>query len=347
MLKFSKKVIALLLVAMLVMASVVGCAKDKKEALNEDAVLMTIDGVEVAAGVVNFYVRYQQSLMEPVYGNYLGDSVWTQEKEDGVTYGDSMKQAIMDLLQEAYIVASHASEYKVELTKDEETLIESVVKEFEKANKKADLKKVSGSDKYSKEYLEIFTLSHKVGEIIRQDIDTNVSADDEAQKRLRYVAFEKTTVKDGATVDLEGKDLEKVKKEAAAFLKGAKANGSLEAYAKEKEKESTTFTFDKESTGLDTAIITKADAMKENEFAEVIDTDDAYYVVQLESEFDSEATDAAIEEVLESRGETKYQETIKAWKESAKIKVNEKVWAQINLDDIKVNFKNMDDGSEG
>lgn len=345
MLKFSKKVVALLLVAMLVIISAVGCAKEKEEALDESAVLMTVGDIEVTAGVVNFYTRYQQSLIESVYASYMGEDVWTMEMEDGVTYEESMKEAIIELLQETYILAGHAADYNVSLTEEDLAAVDAAVAEFEKENKENVREKVSASKENIVEYLKAFTLGKKVGEYMKKDIDLEVSRDEAAQKRLRYVVYSKTTVQDGATVDLSDKEIKELKKEAEAFLKGAKANGSLEAYAKETETESTAFTFDADTSGLDKAIITAADALKENEFAALMDVEDGYYVVQLESEFDSDATDKEIKNILKERGQERYNELLEQWKKEVKITVNEELWAKISLDALKVNFKNMDEGT--
>ena len=58
---------------------------------------------------------------------------------------------------------------------------------------------------------------------------------DKTQKRMRYVAYEFEKTENGKTIKNDKKEL---KKEAQALLEDAKANGSLDAYCKEKEVES-------------------------------------------------------------------------------------------------------------
>ena len=81
---------------MLAITSLVGCASKEPEALDESAVVMTIGDAKVTAGMMNFYVRYQQSLVESVYQSYLGDDVWRQEVEDGKTYEETMIDTILE-----------------------------------------------------------------------------------------------------------------------------------------------------------------------------------------------------------------------------------------------------------
>ena len=65
--------------------------------------------------------------------------------------------------------------------------------------------------------------------------------------------------------------------------------------------------------------------------------DDKYYVVQLESTYDSDATASKIKDVLETRGQEKYDELVKEWKDKAKIDVDEELWDKISFDALKVN----------
>jgi len=92
--KFMKKTVALLLVAVMAMTMFVGCAKDKEETLDPTEVVMVVGETEVKMNIANFFVRYNQSLMESVYASYIGEDVWMTEVEDGVTYEDSLKDSL-------------------------------------------------------------------------------------------------------------------------------------------------------------------------------------------------------------------------------------------------------------
>ena len=112
----------------------------------------------------------------------------------------------------------------------------------------------------------------------------------------------------------------------------------MEAYAKEVEKETKTLAFDADSTALDKEVIKAADGLKENEFSEVIETENGIYVVQLESEFDKEATESNKATVLNERQEARYEELVEKWTEDTKVTVHEKVWDKISIQGLKVNY---------
>ena len=316
-----KKLVALALATALVMTGFVGCAR-KAEIPNNDEVVMVINKEEVKMGITNFYVRYQQSLMESLYQSYMGPNVWKQEMEQGVTYEDNMKETLLKEFQKILIIVQHAEEYKVSLTDKELEAIDKAADSFDKENKKDVKELISGTKEIVTAYFKLVTLNDKMEDAIKAKADSEISDDEAAQKKMRYVTFTK-------------------KADAEEFLKAAKANGSLETYAKEKAKETKTQTFDKDSAILDKAVIKAADSLELNGFADVVtvkDKDDKkeYYVLQLESLMDATATAEAKKTMLEERQKELYDETVEKWVKDAKIDLKEKVWAKISLDGLSV-----------
>ena len=338
--KLMKKAVALLIVALMTMTLFVGCAKDKEETLDPKEVVMVVGETDVTMNIANFFVRYNQSLMESIYTQYVGEDVWMTEVEDGVTYEDSLKDSLLEELQKMYIITNHVADYKVELTEEETKAVEAAADAFIAENKDETTQaKVSGDKDTVVAYLTLHTLNEKMGEAMRADVDTTVTDEQAAQKRMRYFVIETTaTLDDGSTTEMSEDEIKEAKEEAEAFLKGAKENGSMEAYATEKEETTQTLAFDAESTSLAEEVIKAADALKENEFSEVIETEDGIYVVQLESEFDAEATESNKATVLTERQEARYEELVEKWTEETKITMHEEVWDKISVQGLKVNY---------
>ncbi len=336
MIKFGKKAIAMVLVAMIALTSFVGCGKEKKAKLDEKAVLMTVGETKVTVGMAHFYIRYQQSLMEGVFGT--DTNKWKVKTENGETREESIKNAIIEQLQELYIIYEHADDYDIKLEELELENIDSLAKEFEKANSKEARKKASATKEYAAEYMKLSMTVKKVEGAMKKDIDTELDLEDMKQKRMSFVSYSKV---DSEGESLSKDEIKKQEKAAKEFLKEAKANGNLNAYATEKEVKVESLTFDASSAKTSTLgekVIKKADELKENEFSDVIETDDAYYVLQLESLYDEEATDAKMETVLEERGEARYQELLEKWKKKTKISVDKEILEQISFHDLQVNY---------
>lgn len=337
--KLLQKAVALVLVALMTMTLFVGCAKDKAENLDQKEVVMVIGETEVTMDVANFFVRYNQSMMEAMYIQYMGEDVWMQTVEKGVTYEDSLKESLLEELKTMYIVANHVADYSVELTEEELKAIEAAADAFVAENKdEATQAKVSADRDTVIAYLKLHTINEKMAKAMKADVDTTVTDEQAAQKRMRYFEIAKsTTLDDGSTMTMSDEEIKAAQKEAKAFLKGAKEKGSMEAYATEANKETKTLAFDADSTGLDADVIKVADKLKVNEFSKVIETEKGIYVVQLESEFDAEATESHKATVLSERQEARYQELVEKWTEDAKITVYEKVWKKISIQGLKVN----------
>ena len=207
---------------------------------------------------------------------------WSVEQEEGVTLEDTYKDDVMTSLQNLYIMEDHMKDYDVELTKDELSAIEKAAKKFMKANSDDAKEKISADKETVIEYLKLMTISVKVENAIRAGVDPHVSDEESAQKRIRYVSFATTkTDENSQTVEMTKKEIKAVKKEANEFLEAAKANGSLEAYATEKEATSNTATYGRDYADDQTATLPKevfdaAEKLEENGFAKVIKTDSAF-----------------------------------------------------------------------
>ena len=306
-----KKTIAVVLVAMMTITALAGCGK-KEVALDEKAIFMTVGDREVSAGMANFYVRYQQALIESVYASYMGDNVWKQEIEAGVTYEENMKETILGQLKELYILAANVDKYDVKLT-DEET------------------------KEYDMEYLELALIKNKMNNAISDDIDKKVDEKEVAQKKMNYLYLAtQETNESGATTKLSDDEVKQLKKKAGQMLSAAKQAGNLQSFGEEEDFKVETLTFDGSSTALDSKVIKEADALEVGDFSGVIEAADGFYIVQLVSTYDADATNEKIKEVLAERGSERYNELMAEWIKEVKVKVNDDVWKNMSLHALKI-----------
>lgn len=332
---FGKKAAALVIAAVMAMTSLVGCTS-----VDDSKIVATVGDNKITAGMANFYMRLSQSSIESMYASYYGEEFWDMELEEGVTFEENMKESAMKTLQELYLLQDHMEEYKVSLSEDELKAIDTAAETFDKANSGDVKEKVSASKDIVVEYLKLISIAEKMSKAMIVDVDREVSDDEAAQKKMSYVAFDKVlTAEDGSTTKLTDDEVAVVKKDAEAFLAAAKDNGEIADYAKSVNKEAKDQTFDAKSTALDEAVIKAADALEEGAFAEMIETENAYYVVQLVSKFDKEATDAKKTSIVTERENEHYTKLVEKWREETKIEVNNKVWDKISFVSLKVNAK--------
>ncbi len=323
-----KKAVVLTTVVALAMTSLMGCAREL--AVDNDKVAAVVGDSEITLGVLNFYLRYDQSSIEAVYGTTLGDNFWRSEVEPGFTLEENEKESVLRSLAQMYILEDHMEEYGVTITDEDLAKIEAAADEFIAAHDEETNKLLSADKEIIKEVLRMCTISVRMYNAIIEEVSTEVSDEEAAQKKLAYLGFTKT----------ETVTLEQAKEEAELFLEEAKENGDLMALAEEQQAPAHEYTFDSSTTALAKEIVEAADKLEEGEFAELIEAEnDIYYVVQLISEFDEDATETKKEQIVAERQNEKFEEVYKPWQDSTPIVIDDTVVDDISLHGLKVILK--------
>lgn len=337
---FSKKALILTAAAVLSAGSVAGCGK-----LEDKDVVATVSGDKITAGVANFYTRYQQAVYETNYAAMLGktgEEMW-KTKSGGATMEESVKTAAIEGLELMYVLEDHMGEYEVSLSDEEKAAIKKAAAKFIESNGEKEKEAVSATSENVERVFELMTIQEKMRTVMTADVDTKVSDEEAAQKSMQYVKFGFTkTGEDGKSEELSADEKKELKKTAEEFAKGAKETKKFDDYAKEKEQEVKTATFDSDSSTPDADVVKAADKLKKNEVSDVIETESGYYVVKLTSELDREATDAKKEQIVNTRKQEKFNELSDEWKKEAKIKLDEKVWKKISFVKQGVTIKEVD-----
>ena len=191
--------------------------------------------------------------------------------------------------------------------------------------------------------MTLMAVQIKMQDAIQGGADTEVSDEEAAQKSMQYVFFSYTsTDEEGKSVDMTDEEKDEAKKKAETFAKEVKEAEDFEAFAKEKEMEAKTATFDAESTSPAEDLIKAADKLEEGEVTDLIETDRGCYVAKVNSLLDREATDAEKENIVNERKQKLYEDTCEKLRKDAKIEVNNEVWEKISFKDIKVTIKQVE-----
>lgn len=339
---WTKRTAAVLIAGTVVSAGLTGCTS---ETVDNSEVVATVNGEEITYGLANFVARMEQASVEYYYENMLGSSMgadlWATEIEEDLTYEDSVKESIMESLQDLYLISQHAEEMGVTLTEEEETVIAEVVAEFLEDNALEDKELVSGEEEYVTEYLRLMTIQQKMDAPMKEGVDEEVSDEEAAQKSMKYVYFDYYTTDDeGNSVEMTDEEKEARIADAESFAEALNSDDAdIDTLAEEYGMEVTTATFDSESTSPNADLIAAVDALEtEGDATDAIETDYGYYVAVLTSLFDEEATEEEKLAIVEERKEEQYNALLESWKEEAEITVNEEVWAMLDLEDIGVTY---------
>lgn len=331
-----KRAVVVLLACMLSAVSLTGCGEIK-----DSDVAVTIDGKEITADIANFLARYTQAQYETYYAGYLGEDMWSGEgSEEGTSYEDTVKDTVRESLENMYLMEAHMKDYDISLTDEEKNAVKAAAEQFDESNSLGEKDKVSGSRETVERVLELMTIQQKVKTAIEAEVDTEVSDEEAAQKKMEYVMFSFTsTDEEGNTSDLSDEEKQELKESAEKFAAGAKEAESFSDYAKEQGYEATEATFDAESIALPAQLVEAADALDEGGTTGLVEGDSGYYVARVVSLLDREATDTKKDEIISERKQTLLNDTLDEWREHADIKVHKSIWNKIDFQDLRVTMK--------
>lgn len=324
-----KKRALILAMAGILATSLTGCG-----ALKDDAVVVKAGDKEITAGVANFYARYTQAQYESYLSGYLGgDDMWSKNASDDKTYEESIKDTLLDDLENMALLEEHMKDYKVKLTKADKKAVNDAAKEFDKANSKKVKEKISGSEENVKRTMTLMAIEQKMRAAITADADVKVSDKDAAQKSMQYVEF------DYSSSDASSDEKAKVKQTAENFAKGAKTAEDFAAYATEQGTEAKTATFDSDSVSPSKEVVKAADKLGEGEVTGVIEADGGCYVAKVTSLMDKTATETKKQSLISDKQDKYYKKMLKKWKKEEKVTVHKGNWNKISFTKLSVKVK--------
>ena len=176
--------------------------------------------------------------------------------------------------------------------------------------------------------------------------DTNVSDEECAQKTFSYVRVSKTASTDEAESKTDEEAAAEAKDKAQQILDEALTGSSedpLQTAAEAHDASKATCSYgtkdlqseDDNSTYLDMAVLEAADKLGEGEYNKtLIDTDQYYYVIRMDSLDDKEAAERERQSIISDRKQALYDETLNGYKDAAQWSVDDKAWEPVNFDTI-------------
>lgn len=308
-------------------------------AAKPDDTLIDIDNgkAEITYGYGSFVAKYNQASYDMYYLQYMGSSYWDQE-QDGKTMEDTVKQNVIDGMEEQYLDKLHADEYDVTISDDDKKNIEAAAKKFMSSNTQKALDQMGATQDYVEDLLEYETYQARVRSAYEDQAEVTVTDDEANQSSISYVLFStaSTTDSSGKTEELtddEKKDLKKKAEDVAAAsdfdeaVKDADETVRTHSY--------TTAAESSEDNVIPEEVIDAAKKLKEGEISDVIEVKDkGYYVVRMDKLLDEDATKTNRQTLTNQKKEEAYDAQIKSWKKKVTFSLNDKLWKQVKFDEL-------------
>lgn len=414
--------------ACLALSSLSGCSK-KEEAFDAAAAAVTVNGDEISAGLVKFAAHYSQALMEDVYSTYMGvtDPMSQDLYGNGSTLGDMVKSDVVSTLERMVLAQQKMGDYGVELTEEEKASVTEAAGQFISDNGEEVLEQMGATQETVEQYLTLRMISARMEPKMSADVDTEVSDEEAAQRKIQYTLFraeteaeaeaetgeeselssEKetenvteavteagtegeasleteaetaalteqgtvktqaageteteteeagetetgTTTEDVAETETETEEVaetetetedpamvaakEEAKAKAEELIAKLQSGAEFEAASNEVDPDAfcSTMTFGSDSTNVVEGLITATEGLEDGAIVEEpIEASSGYYVAQVISKLDREATDEKKEDIVEDRKSDRISELYTQWQEEAEITENEEVLAKITFD---------------
>lgn len=348
--KMNGKIACGILASAVLAGSFSGCGK-----LDGTQTVATVDGEKVTLGLANYIVRDQQAQMESYYQmmaqSYGMDmstmQIWDEKTEDGKTIGESTKDDAMETIHTLYAMKSHADEYDVTISEEEKSKIDEAAKSFMEANSAETLEKLAVSEGDIVTYLELLTYREKLHDPMVADVDQEVSEKEANQSTVSVVKFSTVgTEKDdeGNTIELTEEEKKAKKEQAQQFLDKLKASenvaeADMDAMAQEIDENLYAYTPSFTTAGseddtLEQKVINAVADLEDGQLVqEVVEGEDAYYVVRLDKKLDEEATANKKESIISEREQEQYDKLVEDWTKDSKLKVEKNVWKKVEVTD--------------
>lgn len=313
-----------------------GCGQ---KAVDGTQTAMVIDGEEISLGLANYFLRTEQAgtyyQMSGMLSYFGGDenTFWTLEGDEGVTYGESMKDSMVTDITKLVEIRKHAEELGVSVTDADKENIETAATAFMEKNAEV-MEELGVSVDNVKEALELKTLEIRTKPEMIKDTDREVSDDEAAQSTCTYIRLAKS---DDETEAADQKaSMEEILKKVLAADKGSDIGEIAEEVNESCYSAQYAFNkgaYDDENNVLDSAVKEVLQTLGEDEvYDKVIEGESYYFIIRMDKFFDRDETDEKKESIITERETEKYNEVLDSWTEGITPETKS-CWDKIVVDD--------------
>lgn len=338
--KAFRKLAALVLAGALCMSTFTGCG------INPEETAATLGEEKVSLGLVNFIAKYQKATMDDMYVGYFGKDVWDADMTgSGTTLQENLLDSVVASLHDLYTLKQHMSDYKVELSADDEKAIKDAAAKFMADNSKEAIKELGATEELVVEMLTLYTIQSHMYDAIIVDTDREVKDEDANMRGFSYIAIDpEGRMVDGKYTKYTDKELTELMDKVNKIGDSLKKGSTLEDIAKEYKYEVEEGAYATKGTdkSVDEELLDEMKDLKEGETSSLIKgADDMFYFARIDADTDEEATEENREAIITEREGKLYTEVLQKWQKGDDWKVNKSVVEKIDFH----HFFTQDDGS--
>ena len=342
--KFLKRLLTAACVFTLASSVLAGCSGSVNPDDYGTTVVATLGDEQIYLDEANYYLRSEQYYYEMMYSYMYGTSdIWDMEVSSGVTMEDSLKEAVMTVLRQTYILCDHAEELGVSLSDEDIAKVEETADNNLSQVDENLLSALNLTRDRMIAILEKNALANRVWEAVVAAADTDISDEEARCVGASYVLVSDSTSSSEeetqAETQADGEETTSPSPKAVAqTIYDDVRNGSTLSDAAENQgltAATVTYytgdTFDEGSLGAHALSMAEGDV-------ELFHVDGSgWYVMYLDAEMDEDATESQRQTMISEAQAAVFEETYSQWQtDSAEFTVDDDIWNAVPMDTLYV-----------
>lgn len=330
------KILMGVLLGMLAMTALAGCSDKGKTSrrirlengeIKEQSVVVSIGD----SGVTYSKVRNYCYILSRHYDGNFGHEVWDYPLGKEETIGDEAKEEVLNMVAQMAVIGKTAKSQKIALGSDEKDQALQKAEELMKGASEEDKKKYCLTLRQMTDIFEENLLAEKMFYIATDEVDTNISDEEAAQRKIQYIRIlTNGTTEDGVRVNLGRQEKAQALKRAEALLQDAQKGSDFLALARQNTDGASAeavIGHPGQNTGeLSDTAAAQAWELKKGQTSGVISAEDGYYIIRCVEERDEDAAQQRKEKLIEERQTEMFREKYEKWLGDDEIRISKSFW---------------------
>ncbi len=326
MMKF-KRILSVLLTAMLSVTLLTGCGKTVVVTGGfAEGEIFKINNISCNRDEMNIYLTNMANNYEDIYGS----EIWNTSAGDK-TIEEAFKDTVLAKVSRIKVLNLMAKQEKVSLTSDEKKSVKKASKAYIKTLSKDEIKALNVNEDLIYNMYYEYAVAEKVYNSIVDEVNLEISDDDARSVTVEHI-FIKTYHEgtDGKLTDYSESAKREARERAQEIRDEAVTNRDFESLCVSYNEDSTsTHTYRRGE--MPESYENSAFSLEEGEISNVVTTPDGFYIIKCISTYERKETEANREAIIKEAKNKAFEEKYQEFLSTLVGNLNEKEWGKLTI----------------